>query len=155
MPRHHRIRMSRDEIKIRLKKNERTFLKNFLRKGTKKARAIARASILLMANKGMSTESIVEATGTHRQTVWRIKKRYVADGLEQSLKEKSRPGQPVKYTQKHEAEIIALACTDPPKGRKRWTIQLLADALRSRNRFKSANRESVRLVLKKRGQSLG
>ena len=147
--------MSRDEIKIRLKKKEQHFLEIFLRKGTKKARAIARANILLMANKGMSTESIVEAIGTHRQTVWRIKKRCAAKGLEQALKEKPRPGQPRKYAEKHEAEIIAFACTNPPKGRKRWTIQLLTDTLRKKNNFKTMNRESVRLVLKKRGQNLG
>lgn len=147
--------MSRDEIKIRLKKKELEFLGDFLRKGSKKARAIARANILLMANKGMSTESIVEAIGTHRQTVWRIKKRYAAKGLKEALKEKPRPGQPVKYTEKHEAEIIAFACTNPPKGRKRWTIQLLTERMKKKRGCGTINRESVRLVLKKREQSLG
>lgn len=147
--------MSRDEIKIRLKKKERDFLENFLRKGSKKARAIARANILLMAHKGISTESIVEAIGIHRQTVWRIKKRYAAKGLEEALKEEPRPGQPRKYKEKHEAEIIALACTDPPKGKKRWTIQLLTQRMRKKRGCGTINRESVRLVLKKRGQSLG
>lgn len=147
--------MSRKEIKIRLKRSEKTFLEEFLKKGNRKARAIARANILLMANKGMSTGSIVDAIGTHRQSVWRIKNRYMAEGLDKALHEKARPGQPRKYTEKHEAEIIALACTDPPKGRRRWTIQLLTDALGGRKNFKTVNRESVRLVLKKRRQNPG
>lgn len=147
--------MSRKEIRIRLKRSEKTFLEDFLKKGNRKARAIARANILLMADKGMSAESIVESLGIHRQRVWRTKKRYIAEGLDNALQEKARPGQPRKYTEKHEAEIIALACTDPPKGRRRWTIQLLTDALGGRKNFKNANRETVRLVLKKRRQNPG
>ena|SRR3989338_5008535 len=147
--------MSRKEISVNLKRSEKTFLKDFLKKGNKKARAIARANILLLADNGMSTEKISEATNTHRQRIWRTKKRYVEEGLDKTLKEKPRPGQPRKYAEKHEAEIIAFACTNPPKGRKRWTIQLLTDTLRKKSNFKTVNRESVRLVLKKRGQSLG
>lgn len=61
--------------KIRLKKEERTFLKKFVRTGKRKAREIARANIPLMADKDKRTESISQATETDRQTVWRVKKR--------------------------------------------------------------------------------
>ncbi len=142
-------------LKIKLKKEEREFLQRFVKKGTKKARAVARANILLLADEGYSNDDISSATKVHRQSVWRIKKRYVKEGLDSALKEKPRPGQPRKYTDKEEAEIIATACTAPPRGLKRWTVRLLAGEMKNRKGFKTINRESVRLILKKRKLSLG
>jgi putative transposase len=142
-------------LKIKLKKEERKFLQNFVKKGIKKARAITRANILLLADEDWETDIIAKMTKAHRQRVWRIKKRFLAEGLKSALEEKLRSGQPKKYTKKQEAEIIATACTKSPKGNKRWSIRLLAKELRSRKNFKSLNRESVRLVLKKAKLSLG
>ncbi len=142
-------------LKIKLKKEEREFLQQFVKKGTKKARAVARANVLLLADDAYSNDEISNATKVHRQRVWRIKKRYLEEGLDSALKEKPRPGQPRKYTEKEEAEIIATACTDPPKGRKRWSVGLLADEMKNRKGFNTINRESVRLILKKRKPSPG
>lgn len=142
-------------LKIKLKKEEYEFLQEFVKKGTKKARAVARANILLMVNDGYSNDDISKATRVHRQSVWRIKKRYLKEGLDSALKEKPRSGQPRKYTNKEEAEIIATACTSPPMGRKRWTIRLLAGEMKKKKGFETINRESVRLILKKRKLSLG
>src|SRR3989339_561364 len=94
------------DLKIKLKKEERKFLQDFLKKGTKKARAIARANILLLADEGWETNIIAKMVKAHRQRIWRTKKRFLEEGLKSSLEEKSRSGQPIKYTKKHEAEII-------------------------------------------------
>ena len=142
-------------IKIELRKEEQDFLEEFVKKGMKKARAIARANVLLLANEGYSAKSISKITRLHRQSVWRIKKRYLEEGLESALEEKPRPGQPKKYAKEQEAEIIAIACTSPPKGRRRWTVRLLMEEVRKRHGFETINRESIRLVLKKAGLSLG
>ena len=142
-------------LKIKLKEEERDFLEDFVKKGTKKARAIARANVLLLVDDGYNSKSISETTRVHRQSIWRIKKRYLEEGLESALEEKPRSGQPRKYTEKHEAEIIALACTTPPKGRKRWSLALLIEELVKKKGFETINRESIRLVLKKAGLSLG
>ena len=142
-------------IKIKLEKKERKFLKDFLKNGTKKARAIARANVLLLADEGWETDTISKMVNVHRQRVWRIKKRYLKDGLNSALEEKPRSGQPRKYKEKHNAEIIATACTKAPKGRKRWTIRLLTKTLKRKRGFRTLNRESVRLILKKTKQSLG
>ena len=142
-------------LKIKLEKKERKFLKDFLRKGTKKARAIARANVLLLADEGWETYTISKMVNVHRQRVWRIKKRYLKEGLKSALEEKLRSGQPPKYTDRHKAEIIATACTKAPSGRKRWTIQLLAKKLRKKKGFKTINRETIRLTLKKTKLSLG
>ena len=142
-------------IEIELDEEERAFLETFVKKGTGKARTIVRANVLLLADKGYRTKGISEIVGLHRRTVWRIKRRYLEEGLESALKDKPRPGQTKKWREKHEAEIIALACTSPPKGRKRWTVRLLRDELQKKPGFEGINRESVRLVLKKAKQSHG
>jgi transposase len=141
-------------LEIQLKEDEVKFLKAFIKKGNKKAREILRANILLVANKGEKDTRIAEILSTHRQTVWRIKKRYIEEGLKSALKDKPRSGQPKKYEIKHETEIAAIACTAPPEGRKKWTLELLQEELRTREGFETINRESIRLILKKQHKAL-
>ena len=142
-------------LKIKLKKEEREFLQEFLKKGTKKARAISRANVLLLLDEGWEVNTIAKMLKVHRQKIWRTKKRFLKEGLDLALKEKPRSGQPRKYTKNNEAEIIAHACTKAPKGRKRWTIRLLTKEIKKQKGLSGINRESVRLVLKKAGLSLG
>jgi hypothetical protein len=142
-------------IKIKLKNEEKQFLKEFVKKGAKKARAIARANALLLLNEGWDNDTISMSTGLHRQALWRIKKRYLKEGTESTIIEKPRSGQPKKYKKRHEAILIAKACTEPPKGRKRWTIRLLAQEMIKEEGMKTMTRESVRLVLKKAKLNLG
>ena len=147
--------MARPPIQVELSKKERKFLRAFVSKGTREAREIRRAQILLLADEGQDHASISQLTKAGRQTIWRIKKRYVAEGLESALKDKPRSGGPKKYTAYHEAEIIALACTSPPPGRDHWSIRLIVEELQKRKGFESIQREKVRLVLKKARQSRG
>jgi len=142
-------------LELHLKGDEVKFLNEFTKKGNRKAREILRANILLVASKGEKDTRIAEILSTHRQTVWRIKKRYIEEGLESALKDKSRSGQPKKYEIKHETEIAALACTAPPEGRKKWTLELLQEELRTKEGFKTITRESIRLILKKTTQNHG
>jgi len=142
-------------VEIKLKENAVKFLKNFVKKGLKSARKLTRARILLLANQQKGDTEIAEILGVGRNTVWRTKKRYREEGLQSALTEKPRPGQPKKYTKRHEAEIIALACTKSPDGRKRWSLTLLAEELRRKEGFETINRESIRLILKKATQNPG
>ena len=137
------------ELEIKLTKEDRDFLKDYIKKGTKKARSISRANILLLADEKRDNNVISQLTKVHRQKIWRVKKRYLESGMMIALEEKERSGQPKKYKNTHEAEIISLACTGPPVGRKRWTLDLLVEKLKKKKGFKSINRESVRLILKK------
>lgn len=141
--------------RLKLKPKEVTFLKQFLRKGQKSARALKRANILLLLDKEETGDSISEKLNVHRDTVYNVKSRYLKEGLDVALSEKSRPGQPVKYDKKNKSEIIAYACTDPPKGRKRWTVRLLVEELSKKEEFKTINRETIRLILKKAILNLG
>lgn len=142
-------------IEINLSSEEREYLEQFVKTGTKKARAINRAKVLLFADERYNNDEITKMTGVHRQGIWRTKKRYVDKSLSSVLNEKIRSGQPKKYTHRQEAEIIAMACTDPPKGRKRWSIRLLTERMKRRKDFQTINRETVRLILKKQKQNLG
>jgi putative transposase len=141
--------------KLKLKPKEVMFLKQFIRKGQKSARALTRANILLLLNRGETGDDIANRLNVHRDTVYNVKKRYLKERIDVALFEKQRPGQPVKYDKKKKAEIIAYACTTPPEGRKRWTVRLLVEELRGKKEFKTINRESVRLILKKTTQNHG
>ena len=141
--------------KINLKRREINYLNAFVKQGNKSARAITRARILLLAQKKEKDVNIQKLLGVGRSTVWRVKNNYLSKGIDYALTERERPGQPPKYDKKHKAEIIAHACTTPPKGRKRWSVRLLAEELKKNKNFKTINRETIRLVLKKTTPNLG
>lgn len=115
--------------KIKLKKREIVYLNTFVSKGSKKARALTRARVLLLANKKKKDVEIQELLRVGRSTIWRVKNNYLNKGVEYALTERNRPGQPVIYDKRKKTEIIAYACTNPPEGRKKWTIRLLAEEL--------------------------
>lgn len=83
----------------------------------------------------MGTE-IAKILGISRNTVLLIKKIYVKEGLPIALFDKPRPGQPIKYTEKHVAEVIALACSSSPDGSKRWSLSLLTEEMRKKKDLK-------------------
>jgi putative transposase len=137
---------------ICLSDEERGFLKDFVKKGEKKARSIARANTLLLLDKGCRNDEITKLTGLHRRSIWRIKKRYLKEGIRAALEEKPRPGQPRKCTDKEEASVIAWACTEPPEGMARWSVVLLTKKVRANGI--DIRRETVRLILKKQSQAM-
>jgi transposase len=141
--------------KINLEEKEVQYLKDFVKKGQKDARELTRARILLLANKDKMDTEIVELLDVGRNTVGRIKKRYLEEGLQSALEDKPRTGQPIKYSEKHVAEIIAQACTTPPEGRKKWTLVLLTEEMKKKEGFETINKESIRLILKKAKPNLG
>jgi transposase len=142
-------------MKVKLSPSEIEFLRTFKSSGKRSQREYDRASILLLLDKGKLDAEIVDFLEVERTTVWRTRKRYLEEGLEKSLQEKERSGQPKKYGDKQEAEIIALACSDPPQGRAKWSLELLTEKLSHQKGLKSINRETIRLILKKTNVSLG
>lgn len=114
---------------VDLDDEERTQLREMTSAGTHKSRRIRRANTLLMADSGSTDETIAETLGCGISTVCRTRKRFVEEGLEAALTERRRTGADRKLDQNNLATLYALACTDPPQGRRRWTLQLLADQL--------------------------
>jgi len=143
------------KARIKLSKKELSYLAKEKAKGNLSVRKINRINILLLLNKGKKNSEIEDFLDVDRITVWRTKNRYAEQGIEAALEEGARPGQPVKYSTDHEAELAALACGPCPVGRKRWTIRLLTETLKSKAGFGTLNRETVRLGLKKMNVSLG
>jgi len=129
--------------------------KNSLKDFVKKSKEEKRAFILLLLDNGLKNAQIADILGISLNTVTNIKKKYLEKGLDSALNDKPRLGQPKKYDDIKEAEIIALACTDPPQGRKQWTIRLIAEELNKKPGFETITRETVRLVLKKTKQNHG
>jgi len=130
-------------------------LKDFKQQGKRSLRQINRANILLLLDKGKKATEIADFLDLGRNTVSRTKRNFLRDGTDAALEEGPRPGQPKKYGQRQEAELIALACSDAPEGREKWTLQLLEKAAREKEGMGTVNRESIRLMLKKTNVSLG
>ena len=142
-------------IQLKLTKNEIEYLETQKQSRHLSLRKYNRINILLLLHKGKKNSEISDFLGLDRVTIWRTKNRYIEQGVEQALEEYGRPGQPKKYTTDHEAELASLACGPCPEGRKRWTVRLLTQVLQSKPGFKTVNRESVRLALKKMNVSPG
>jgi len=132
---------------VDLTEEERTFLLGFINQGTKSARKLKRAHILLLAHEGKTDREIAEALHTSTPTVQRTRRRFVEGGLDRALNEDPRPGARKKLDERGEAILETLAKSEPPEGRKRWTLQLLADRLVELKVVESISHETVRQVL--------
>jgi transposase len=134
---------------VDLNEQEKERLKDLTTKGKSGARKIRRARILLLAEEGYIDEEIARALGAAVTTVERIRKRFVEEGLEAALSERPRPGATRKLNGHQEAHLVALACSDPPEGKKRWSMRLLADRLVELGVVDEISDETVRRTLKK------
>ena len=115
--------------RVELSQAERCELTAMLSKGRRAARKLKRAQILLAADAGCGDEEIARTVAVGGSTVYRTKRRFVEGNLERALSEDPRPGAERKLTGKEEALLVATACANPPEGRARWTLELLADAM--------------------------
>jgi transposase len=145
------------KYKVTLTTEERQQLQTLISRGKGAARKLTRARILLKADAlfggpAWTDERIAEAFDVNVTTVERVRQRFVEQGLEAALirKQQDRPSRPRKLQGQAEARLIALACSEPPQGRKEWTMQLLADQLVELQVVESLSDETVRQVLKKR-----
>jgi transposase len=127
-----------------LSQTGRAELTALLRGGKHAARKLKRAQILLAADAGASDDEIARSVGVGGSTVYRTKRRFVLGNLEAALSEEPRPGAERKLTGKEEALLVATACSSPPKGRARWTLELLAGELVKLTEHANISRETVR-----------
>jgi transposase len=140
---------------VKLTQEERDRLLALTRKGTTSARMLKRAHILLLTDEGIKDETIASIAQCSVSTVERTRKRFIQAGVEAALKEKPRPGAERRLDGRAEARLVALACSAPPEGRKKWTMQLLADRLVELELVESISDETVRRTLKKTTRSPG
>lgn len=144
---------------ITLTKEERTELSQLIKSGKHSARVLGRARILLLLDRSQGEKrklkEIADAMLTSIGTVSNVKRRYLAGGLEQGLHDRPRPGAKPKINGEVEAHLIALVCSDPPDGRERWTLRLLADRLMELELVETISHVAVGDALKKTNSSLG
>jgi len=134
---------------VELTEEERAELTELTCKGKRSVRKVRRARILLLADQGRVDEEIAAVLGVGRATVERTRKKLVVGGLEFALNERPRPGGQPKLDGRQVALLTALACSDPPEGRKVWTMQLLADRMVELGEVESLSHDTVGRVLKK------
>jgi transposase len=130
--------------RVELSEAERAQLTALLSGGKHAARKIKRAQILLAADAGVSDDAIATSVSVGGSTVYRTKRRFVEGNLELALSEETRPGAPRKLSGKETALLVATACSSPPKGRKRWTLKLLAGTMVSLTEHEGLSYETVR-----------
>jgi len=143
------------KMTFKLKLKDREFLANLTKTGNRNSREFERAYVLLALDKGKKPAEITDFYNVSRITVWRVKRNYLSGGVDRAIQDDQRPGQPVKYNDKVKADIVALACSQAPEGRSRWTIRLMEKTLKLEHGLETINRETIRLLLKKTNVSLG
>jgi transposase len=109
---------------VKLSEEEKKDLHTLTHKGTCGVRKLRRAQMLLLANEGLTDQQIARALDGSVSTVERVRKRFVEEGLEAALSERPRPGARRKLDGRQEAYLLALASSDPPEGKKHWSMQL-------------------------------
>ena len=129
---------------VELIDGERTRLQELTGGGDAWVRRVRRARILLASEQGHCNAVIADTVGGGASTVYRTRRRFVECGLEGALSEDPRPGARRKLTGREETLLVAVACSDPPAGRARWTLELLADEIVQRTGHDGLSRETVR-----------
>ena len=141
--------MARQTKSIQLSDEERSSLKTFFSGGKDANRKQTRARILDLLARNTSANDIAALLGCSPTTVYNVKHRYQAEGLESALAEKPRSGTPPRITGEQKARITALACSEAPAGHARWTLRLLADKSVELGFIDSISHNHVRGILKK------
>jgi len=147
---------------IGLSEEQRRRLEQLVSKGVAPARQITHAHILLKADSSeggpsWSAEQIQEAFGVGVSTIWRVRRRFVENGLEDALTRRPQPPRPEKriLNGRHEAYLIALSCGEKPEGRERWSVRLLAHKMVEAGYVEQVGRETIRVMLKKTNSNPG
>jgi hypothetical protein len=144
-----------DKYRVTLSAEERAALEQLISRGKAAARKLTHARVLLLADdsqgRGCADEAIVAALSTSPRTVARVRKRLVTEGFQAALDHHPQPARPDKIKIRGDVEqrLVELACTDPPRGRCRWTLQLLADEMVVLGLVDAISLETVRQALKK------
>lgn len=144
---------------LQLSKDERGQLEQMIRSGAAPARRQTKARILLLCDSGRgpsrSDAEIRAAVLCSVSTIIRTRQRFLDEGLTAALQERPRPGRKPKLDGEGEARLVLLACSQPPEGQVRWTLQLLADEIVATGVVASYSAVAVHKRLKKMQLSRG
>lgn len=147
--------MKNKKYKVYLKKKQRRELEEITKHGKHSAETVKRANILLNLDENNSIvqkqEDIARQLSTTTTTIYNISRKFAEEGLNATVYRKVRetPPIPLKATGDVEAKIIALACSEPPKGRTRWTLRLLEEKVVELQIVDSISDNTIGRLLKK------
>lgn len=136
---------------IILSRRKKEVLKEITGKGKNNVRVIKRAYILLKTDQKETDKAISEELGISKRTVQRTRTEFAANGMESALYDAPRTGQPSKLNDKSEAHLIAIACSDPPKGRNYWTLEMLQKRMIKDKKVKTISTVAIWSHLTNRG----
>lgn len=134
-------------LQVQLSKVEQQELNRLLSSGLQPVRTVLRALALRQLAEGQTIRKVAGNVGLTPKTVWLTSQRYRQGGLERALYERARPGKKALLDASQRQRIIALACSEPPTGRARWTVRLLAEEAVRRRLVPGVSRETVRVLL--------
>ena len=137
------------QTELHLTDEDRELIESYRAKGLHHAREVNRAHILSALDRGIHEARIMEILGVGRTAIWRTRSAYLEGGAEYALCDAARSGKPREYDTDVEAQITALACSEPPEGAQRWTLELLEQAAQKQADIGSISRETIRRLLKK------
>ena len=137
------------QTRMQLTPEDRKVVDEIRSKGLHHSREVNRAHVLSCLDRGIPEAQIMSVLSIGRTALWRARLSYLQGGVELALFDIARPGRPSEYDTDAEARVVALACSDPPKGRRRWTIVELERAARREPGLAGVSRETVRRMLKK------
>ena len=147
--------------KVTLTEEERSELEAISTKGKRAARTVLYARALLLLDAGEHgprwfVEKVAEAVGTTTRSLEHLKKRFVEEGLSAAIERKERltPPREIQFGGEFEAQLIALACSEAPDGRSRWTVRLLTEKMVELKIVQSVSPMTVCNTLKKMNLSL-
>lgn len=147
--------------RVTLAKDERVYLESISTKGKRAARTVLYARALLLLDAGelgpqWLVADVAEALGVTTRSLEHLKRRFVEEGLTVAIERKKRtkPPREIQFGGEFEAHLLALACSDAPKGRKRWTVRLLAEKMVELKMVETVSPMTVCNTLKKMNLSL-
>jgi putative transposase len=139
--------MGRPPLSIQVTQRDQKELANILAGGVQQVRVVLRALSLLQLAKGISAPRISNTIPLTPQAIRNVGHRYQEGGLEAALYEKQRPGAATVLDDSQKQRIIAMVCSDPPQGRDRWTVRLVAQEAVKRKLVPRVGRETIRILL--------
>jgi putative transposase len=139
--------MARAALRVEVSAKDRKQLRSLLSGGVQQVRVVLRAVALLQLAQGVSAPRIAKMVPLTEQAIRKIGHRYLAGGLERALHERERPGAASLLQDSQKQRIIAMVCGDPPGGRARWTVRLVAEEAVKRRLVPRVGRETIRILL--------
>lgn len=139
--------MARRPVPIKVRSKDLTEIGKLLRGGVQQARVVLRALVLKQLAVGVTAPQIAKTVPLTPKAIRQIAHRYNSSGLEAALYEKPRPGAQPVLDDAYKQRIVAMVCSQPPEGRARWTVRLIAEEAVKRKLVPRVGRETIRILL--------